>query len=766
MGWFNDVGGVVIDEAHRAVSKMYTTMLGWLPDDLDIPIVGLTATPMRGTNDQETQELIARFHDNLLPLASDRTVTLEALIRGGILSRARVTPLGYQVPFDLTPAQRSQLKQFNQIPGDALVRLGEREDYNALITQTVLDLPKGSRTLVFCASVKQARLLAIQIGIEARRGGLALRATHVDGKTSLLERHRRIEAFRRGEIQVLTNVQVLTTGFDAPQVDVVVVARPTMSRVLYLQMVGRGLRGPASGGTEQCLIINALDNMQRWGVKLPYEDALSAWRTGISSSPSVLQTTWTNYAVGQGGLALQRYQLGRATYNVVYDCGAVGSGNTLDRGLRRLFSTIGAGNVHMLVLSHLDKDHINGLKTLAHMLKRKGSGKVLRVVMPAWNVMNAALVLTRMAKTDPTRSQPESREMIRWIEDPVGELEGHFGSQVVVVMISASDPDTVEPMAAPEWSEPIWQATTGRPDDPDAHDEVPVFTARTAATVTRTYPAEEATVTLGSGTTVLVELLPYCIFPDVEASLRPIIERYLTKAQPNARIDQVTLLKELQDPSSKLPKRLKKELQRFRKVRHPRIPGRRDTSITNNTSLSLMATIHTAGAQSDIEATVPTLRPSAGAFEQLMLLKHGRIPAKVLTRAIESTGVLISALWTGDSLLSPTHYGDAMSAYYTVERMNSVVVAQLPHHGSARNSDPMDLPSSLTPRIWFASYGTDNSHNHPGGHLMAALAERGTIVPLCEVLEEDLELTFDVDVTPSSVQSIMVQGQTGSSAGS
>lgn len=61
---------------------------------------------------------------------------------------------------------------------------------------------------------------------------------------------------------MLCNYGVLTTGFDAPSVRCVVVARPTVSHVLYEQMIGRGLRGPAFGGTDQCLIIDVDDNIQ------------------------------------------------------------------------------------------------------------------------------------------------------------------------------------------------------------------------------------------------------------------------------------------------------------------------------------------------------------------------------------------------------------------------------------------------------------------------------------------------------------------------
>ena len=79
--------------------------------------------------------------------------------------------------------------------------------------------------------------------------------------------------FREGEIRALCNYEVLTTGFDAPKVDTVVIARPTSSWIVYQQMVGRGLRGPNFGGTETCDVItleDRIDTDMRERVELGY----------------------------------------------------------------------------------------------------------------------------------------------------------------------------------------------------------------------------------------------------------------------------------------------------------------------------------------------------------------------------------------------------------------------------------------------------------------------------------------------------------------
>ena len=75
-------------------------------------------------------------------------------------------------------------------------------------------------------------------------------------------RHEILNSFRDGNISLLSNYGVLSTGFDAPKTDVVFIARPTASVVLYSQMIGRGLRGPTIGGTQRCKIVDVIDNLE------------------------------------------------------------------------------------------------------------------------------------------------------------------------------------------------------------------------------------------------------------------------------------------------------------------------------------------------------------------------------------------------------------------------------------------------------------------------------------------------------------------------
>lgn len=107
----------------------------------------------------------------------------------------------------------------------------------------------------------------------ARRGRTA---AAVSGETRPATRRFLIEEFRAGRISVLCNYGVLTTGFDAPCVRALVIARPTASSVLYEQMIGRGMRGPRFGGTEECLVIDLADNIQ-FGGQMAFQRYAAYW---------------------------------------------------------------------------------------------------------------------------------------------------------------------------------------------------------------------------------------------------------------------------------------------------------------------------------------------------------------------------------------------------------------------------------------------------------------------------------------------------------
>jgi len=126
--------------------------------------------------------------------------------------------------------------------------------------------------IYFGPSVLDAECMAFLL----KQKGVA--AAFVSGGTRDVTRRKIIGDFKAGRVKVVCNCEVLTTGFDAPKVSHVIMARPTVSQVLYEQMIGRGLRGPRFGGTEACVIIDMEDKYRSERPKLGYQQFRELWR--------------------------------------------------------------------------------------------------------------------------------------------------------------------------------------------------------------------------------------------------------------------------------------------------------------------------------------------------------------------------------------------------------------------------------------------------------------------------------------------------------
>lgn len=120
---------------------------------------------------------------------------------------------------------------------------------NKVISAFVDNRSEWGSTLIFAATIAQGRYIKRKL----RENGVA--ADEVYGDTRAAKRKQVVEAFRRQEIQAVVNVGLFTEGTDLPGVRTVFLARPTRSKILFRQMVGRGLRGPKIGGSEECTVV-------------------------------------------------------------------------------------------------------------------------------------------------------------------------------------------------------------------------------------------------------------------------------------------------------------------------------------------------------------------------------------------------------------------------------------------------------------------------------------------------------------------------------
>ncbi len=241
---------VVVDECHHGAATSWRGLLEELNElDPQVRTLGLSATPTRG-NDDERRALW-----RLLGEMVHEEPALD-LIRQGILATPTLHPVATASSFELTEKERKYFDTFEEYAPSLLDRIAEDQARNALIVRTYTDsAERWGQTLIFAAKVSHGQRLT-QI---LREKGVAV--CDVYASTTAVERARVIDGFGTRRVRVVVNVGLFTEGTDMPGVETLFLARPTNSRVLFQQMVGRGMRGPKVGGSERCQIVAFHDNV-------------------------------------------------------------------------------------------------------------------------------------------------------------------------------------------------------------------------------------------------------------------------------------------------------------------------------------------------------------------------------------------------------------------------------------------------------------------------------------------------------------------------
>jgi len=272
-----DVGHVdlvVIDEAHLVSHKdtgMYRSFLDALTQiNPRLRVVGLTATPFRLGHGLITDPP-AIFSPPLIKPAS-----LTELIAKGYLA-----PL-WSKATDTTYDVSGVAKRNGDYVESELQAAVDKDELNRSVVREIIARAGNRRSwLVFCAGIKHAE----HIAEELQRQGVE--AACITGETPKTERERLIGAFKQGKLRALTNANVLTTGFDHPDVDLIAMLRPTESPGLYVQMAGRGLR-PKSH-TNHCLVLDFAGVVERHGpitaVEPPEKNGNGSGRAPVKKCP-------------------------------------------------------------------------------------------------------------------------------------------------------------------------------------------------------------------------------------------------------------------------------------------------------------------------------------------------------------------------------------------------------------------------------------------------------------------------------------------------
>jgi len=236
---------IIIDECHHVLSKTYLKLIETFPNAY---VIGLTATPAR----MGGQGLGEVFQSLVMG------PSVKQLIDWGNLSKFK-----YYAPPVKADLTGCRVKYGDYVKSEINMRMDKSEIIGDSIEQYQKLCP-GKRAICYCVSRAHSEHTAEMF----RSAGI--QAQHIDGETESGVRRAAIESFRRGEIKVLCNVDLISEGFDVPAMEAVLLLRPTQSLTLHIQQSMRPMRPDADNPEKTAIIIDHVGNVYRHG--LPDED--------------------------------------------------------------------------------------------------------------------------------------------------------------------------------------------------------------------------------------------------------------------------------------------------------------------------------------------------------------------------------------------------------------------------------------------------------------------------------------------------------------
>ena len=265
---------VVFDECHHAPAPSFRRLIEGLRERVpDTVVLGLTATPTY--TDQRRQGYLQK----LFPQTILHQVGTQELMLAGILARPIVEePVTHIQPEFSEADYRTWRGSYRDLPERVIAHLARHRERNAMIADTYAqNREKYGQTIIFADRWYQCTALVELLRERGVRADAIF--THQEADPGSVEaRNARsatgnelaLHQFKRGELDVLVNIRMLTEGTDVPNVKTVFLTRQTTSRILITQMIGRALRGPRFGGTEEAYIVAFIDdwkqhiNWARW----------------------------------------------------------------------------------------------------------------------------------------------------------------------------------------------------------------------------------------------------------------------------------------------------------------------------------------------------------------------------------------------------------------------------------------------------------------------------------------------------------------------
>lgn len=245
---------VVVDECHHTLAPSYQETISLIKKyRKNVKLLGITATPVRA-NDSDSMALMNLFGNHII-----YDVSLSKLIKKGILAEPKFERI--ETNEDIEPIisidEEKMIRRYGELPETLVSKIADSASRNKIIIEQYMsNKDRYGKTLIFALNVVHCRF----IYDELKKRGIRVGYIHSgkEDNTSV------INEFKNGNLDVLVNVNIMTEGTDVPDIQTVMLTRPTQSEGLLMQCIGRGMRGPkAENGTET---VNIIDFHDKWTI--------------------------------------------------------------------------------------------------------------------------------------------------------------------------------------------------------------------------------------------------------------------------------------------------------------------------------------------------------------------------------------------------------------------------------------------------------------------------------------------------------------------
>lgn len=289
-----EFGYIIIDESHHAAAETYRKVISYFRAKF---ILGLTATPDR----HDGQSLIEIFQNCAHRLDLEEAIERELLVP--------IRCVRVKTNIDLSKIRYNGVDYRARDLGEAL----QIPDRDRLIVDTYRTHTLGKRAVCFCINIDHSESMARAFNQQG------IKTAHVSGRMGEQQRQQILDAYRAGDILVLCACDILNEGWDSPETEVLLMARPTLSKVVYVQQLGRGTR--KAPGKDCLLVFDFIDNTGR------YAQAMSAhrlfkkpdYRPGalVAAPPDDLENEAGQFARGEKPFAILDLHLWAEKYEVI-----------------------------------------------------------------------------------------------------------------------------------------------------------------------------------------------------------------------------------------------------------------------------------------------------------------------------------------------------------------------------------------------------------------------------------------------------------------